>query len=81
MDVMAGSNRDRSYSPSRRDWSSKTAVLGDKITAKIAHCQLRQTMTLPGSRLLQWRPRGNRLIEDVEIELSNLRHVPVRIKY
>ena len=63
-----------------RDFSSKTAVLGDKITAKIAHVPTTASYDpAPGKGFYNGAQDVTTLIEDVPVTLSQFRHVPIKI--
>jgi hypothetical protein len=62
------------------DFSSKTAVLGDKITAKIAHVPTTAAYdSTKGVGFYSGAQDVTTLIEDVPVTLSSLVHVPIKI--
>ena len=63
-----------------KDFSSKTAVLGDKITAKIAHVPTTAAYdSTKGVGFYSGAQDVTTLIEDVPVTLSQFRHVPIKI--
>jgi hypothetical protein len=65
-----------------QDFFSKTAVLGDKIVAKIAHVPTTAAYdSTPGVGFYSGVQEATSLIEDVPVTLNQLRHVPIRIRY
>jgi hypothetical protein len=64
-----------------RDFKSNTAVLGDTVTAKIAHVPSTSAYDRAGGGWKNGAQDVVTLIEDVPVTLNNLRHVPVRISY
>lgn len=64
------------------DFSSKTAVLGDKITAKIAHLPVTAAYDNtpgPGHGFYGGNQDVTTLIEDVPVTLNQFRHVPIKV--
>ena len=62
------------------DFSSKTAVLGDKITAKISHVPVTASYDpTPGKGFYNGAQDVTTLIEDVPVTLSQFRHVPIKV--
>jgi hypothetical protein len=65
-----------------QDFSSKTAVLGDRITAKISHIPLTAAYDLtPRVGFYGGAQDVTTLIEDVSVTLNQLRHVPVKLAW
>ena len=65
-----------------QDFSSKTAVLGDKITAKISHVPVIAAYDpSPGVGFYSGAQDVVNLIEDVPVTLNQLKHVPVKIQW
>lgn len=65
-----------------KDFSSKTAVLGDKITAKIAHVPVTATYDpTPGVGFYNGAQDVTTLIEDVPVTLNQFIHVPIKVAW
>jgi hypothetical protein len=64
------------------DFSSKTAVLGDKITAHISTLPVVANYDpTPGVGFYSGVQNAETLLTDVPVTLASFKHVPVRVKY
>jgi hypothetical protein len=64
------------------DFSSKTAVLNDKITAKISHVPVTATYDpTPGKGFYNGAQDVTTLIEDVPVTLNQFLHVPIKVSW
>jgi len=62
------------------DFSSKTAVLGDKITSRISHVPVTAAYDpTPGRGFYAGAQSVTSLIEDVPVTLDSLIHVPIKV--
>ena len=64
-----------------KDFSSKTAVLGDSITAKISHLPTAADYDAAQGGFKNGATAVTDLIEDVPVTLNQFKHVPIKISW